>query len=212
MSEGQGGLEPRRQADLRVSHEDRERVAEVLRGAAGDGRITLEELDQRLDLAYAARTYADLMPLTADLPDIVGQQPTGPISGSMPVARHEHSFAMFGGSDRRGLWEISPDYSATAMCGGVRLDLRQARFAARETVIHAYAMCGGVEIVVNAHTHVIVEGIGIMGGFGQERDRVEPMLSDSSPVVRVRGFALMGGVSVTRRPMPGEEKRRALPR
>ena len=56
-------------AYLRVSDKERHEVAEVLREAAGEGRITLEELDERLEATYAARTYADLVPLTADLQD-----------------------------------------------------------------------------------------------------------------------------------------------
>ncbi|HTB56138.1 MAG TPA: DUF1707 domain-containing protein, partial [Trebonia sp.] len=47
---------------LRASDADRERVAEVIRQAAGDGRLTMEELDERLDAVYAAKTYAELEP------------------------------------------------------------------------------------------------------------------------------------------------------
>ena len=54
---------------LRASDADRERVAETLREAAGDGRLTMDELDERLDAAYAAKTYAELVPITRDLPD-----------------------------------------------------------------------------------------------------------------------------------------------
>ncbi len=43
-------------------------MAEELRTAAGEGRIDLEELDERLEATYAARTYADLVPITIDLP------------------------------------------------------------------------------------------------------------------------------------------------
>src|SRR6516225_3320288 len=53
---------------LRVSHEDRDQIAELLRVAAGDGRLTAEELDERLELALTARTYDDLKALVADLP------------------------------------------------------------------------------------------------------------------------------------------------
>ena len=57
--------DPRHQ---RASDADREAVAEVLRRAAGDGRLTLEELEERLDSTYSARTYGDLEPIVADLP------------------------------------------------------------------------------------------------------------------------------------------------
>ena len=56
---------------MRVSDSDREQAAAVLREAAGHGRITMDELDERLELAYAAKTYADLMAVTRDLPSPV---------------------------------------------------------------------------------------------------------------------------------------------
>jgi hypothetical protein len=55
--------------DLRASHEDRDRVVDVLRTAAGDGRLSAEELDARLESALSARTHGELARLTADLPD-----------------------------------------------------------------------------------------------------------------------------------------------
>ena len=53
---------------LRVADADRDRVAERLRRAAGEGRLAPEELEERLEAAFAARTQADLAPLVADLP------------------------------------------------------------------------------------------------------------------------------------------------
>jgi len=64
----EGPLDPRDPALLRVSDADRHKVAEILRQAAGEGRLDLDELDERLESAYAAKTYADLVPITADLP------------------------------------------------------------------------------------------------------------------------------------------------
>jgi hypothetical protein len=52
---------------MRISDADRQRVADVLRDAAGEGRIDLDELEERLELAWGAKTYADLVPITADL-------------------------------------------------------------------------------------------------------------------------------------------------
>ena len=54
--------------DVRASDAEREKVATALRDHAGDGRLDPEELEKRLDLAYAARTRGDLVPLLADLP------------------------------------------------------------------------------------------------------------------------------------------------
>ena len=55
-------------SELRASDADRERVAERLRTAAGEGRLTPEELEERLERAFSARTDAELEPLVADLP------------------------------------------------------------------------------------------------------------------------------------------------
>ena len=53
---------------LRAGDRDRDAVAEQLREAHAEGRLTLDELEDRLGKAYAARTFAELAPLTADLP------------------------------------------------------------------------------------------------------------------------------------------------
>jgi hypothetical protein len=59
--------------ELRASHEDRDRVVEILRVAAGDGRLSEAELDERVEAALTARTYRELAQLTADLPAVAGQ-------------------------------------------------------------------------------------------------------------------------------------------
>ncbi|GAA2867077.1 DUF1707 domain-containing protein [Pseudonocardia halophobica] len=58
----------RTDAALRLSDADREAVADRIRAAAAEGRLTLEEADERQQAAYAAKVEADLIPLTADLP------------------------------------------------------------------------------------------------------------------------------------------------
>jgi hypothetical protein len=67
MAESEPGGEIAR-SELRASHDDRDRVVELLRVSAGDGRLTAEELDERLELAMTARTYGELARLVADLP------------------------------------------------------------------------------------------------------------------------------------------------
>ncbi|SHN42437.1 DUF1707 SHOCT-like domain-containing protein [Cryptosporangium aurantiacum] len=62
----QHGSEPVR--PLRASDSDRQRVADLLRQHTSDGRLTIEEYEQRVDAAYSARTVAELRPLLADLP------------------------------------------------------------------------------------------------------------------------------------------------
>jgi hypothetical protein len=66
--------------DLLASDAEREAVAETLRTNAAAGRLDAEELEQRLERAYAARTRADLVPVVADLPSPVRRPPRQPRS------------------------------------------------------------------------------------------------------------------------------------
>jgi hypothetical protein len=54
--------------EMRASDGDRDRVAEALREHMAQGRLTVEEFNERLELLYASRTYGELAKLTADLP------------------------------------------------------------------------------------------------------------------------------------------------
>jgi hypothetical protein len=202
-----GSMEPAR---LRVSDQDRHQVAEVLRQAAGEGRIDLDELDERLDATFSAKTYADLVPITADLP-AVGAKPVPahrPAGHVVAGPRYQSSFAMMSETRRSGPWQVGHSHSAFALMGSVVIDLRQAIFTSREVVINASALMGGVDVIVNPHTVVICDGMGIMGDFSESRSRVTPETTPDSPVVRVKGIALMGAVNVKRRPLPGERSLR----
>lgn len=60
--------------DIRASDVERGETAEALQEHYTDGRLTLTELEQRVDAAYAAVTRDQLATLLADLPD---DEPTG---------------------------------------------------------------------------------------------------------------------------------------
>jgi hypothetical protein len=199
-------------SQLRISDADRHQVAEVLREAAGEGRIDLTELDERLEATYAARTYADLVPITLDLPVVrPSDLPARPAAANpSPVVSgpaEERHLAILGGLERKGVWTVPAQMTVTCFMGGADLDLRRAQFAAREVVLTINAVMGGADIKVNPHTHVVMEGTGIMGGYSGPSDGTAPELDANSPTVRIRGFAVMGGVSVSRHPAPGEKWR-----
>ena len=129
-------------SQLRISDYDRHKVAEVLREAAGEGRIDFEELDQRLEATYAARTYADLVPITLDLPIADGGQPADAAGRGDAVAgrpgrpAEERHLAILSGLERKGVWVVPQHLTVTCFMGGADLDLRRAQFAAREVVHH----------------------------------------------------------------------------
>ncbi|MBS2538319.1 DUF1707 and DUF2154 domain-containing protein [Catenulispora sp. NF23] len=193
-------IDPRQ---LRVSDADRDQVAERLRDAAGEGRLALDELEDRITAVYTAKTYAELEPITRDLP---AAGAPGPIPAPAAKARgrwrvgmkprRRKSFVFMGGSDNKGAWVVPKSYIAFAMMGGIELDLREAEYEDREVTINASCIMGGIEIIVPDGLNVQVHGFGFMGGYsGTPIGPVDP----DAPTLHVRGFALMGGVDVKRK-------------
>lgn len=105
--------------EVRASHADRDRIVDVLRVAAGDGRLTMEELDGRLEAALSARTVGELAALTADLPEAVGD---GAVEAE-DVVRIEQE----GSSTRRGgAWVVPRRLEVRSAWGEVTLDFTDA--------------------------------------------------------------------------------------
>ena len=203
--------EPAGQRHLRVSDADREQAAEVLRQAAGDGRLTLDELDERLSAAYAAKTYADLESVTSDLPGPGVAAPVATASGGFPAERiggtpgAPFAIAIMGGARRRGRWVIPRRYTCFALMGGIELDLREAQFSQRDVTIQAFSLMGGVSVIAPEDIEIDVTGLGIMGGFDHEASGPG---APGAPRLKVIGFSVMGGVDVRRKALkrPGQRK------
>jgi DUF1707 SHOCT-like domain/Cell wall-active antibiotics response LiaF, C-terminal len=189
---------------LRASDADRERIANVLREAAGDGRLTMAELDERLDAVYAAKTYAELEPITHDLPATGAEYtPAVPPSAAVDPARFgaqgtsAGAFAILGGFSRKGNWVVPRHFNAFMLLGGGEIDLRDARFEDREVSIHIVAILGGCEVIVPEDATVRVTGVGILGAFEHSDSGGG---SADGPVITIDGLALLGGVDVKRKP------------
>jgi len=178
--------------EIRASDVDRERVAVELRGHMAEGRLTLDELSERLDAAYRARTVGELEELTRDLPTGAALRPTT----SRTATRW--SVAVMGGVDRKRRWRIADRSNAVAVMGGVHLDLRQAEITAPEVEITAVAVMGGIEIVVPEGVEVEVTGFAFMGGRQEHIADARPL--PGAPRIHVRAYAFMGGVDVRSRP------------
>lgn len=132
---------------------------------------------------------------------------TAPHPATTPTVTYDNSISFLGDCTRSGVWRVPEQHTAFSMMGSVTVDLREAVFAGREVTINAVAIMAGIDVVVNRWTQVIVDGVGIMGDFSQARDKVPAEITATSPVVRVKGLALMAGVTVQRKPMPGESRR-----
>ncbi len=209
---------PDNPGDPRLSDEDRERVVEVLKTSCADGRLTLDELCERVETAYHAVGLRDLSPVLADLPHPFGSDLVGLISGEVggPPAPlpsplpatvpgrkvTRWTVSIMGGSQRKGRWRLQEKTNAVAVMGGCTLDLRNAEVQGSEVVISAVAVMGGIDIVVPEGIEVELGGIAIMGGKDARRLKDVRRLP-GSPIIRVRAFAFWGGVSVRSKPPHG---------
>jgi len=197
--------------ELRASDADRERVAEALREAYAEGRLTAEEHSERVDSVYAAKTMGELVPLTKDLP--AHGEVHRPAPAAAPALRRQQAelparqedprmIAVFGGTERKGRFRVGSLIKAIVVFGGVSIDLSEAVFDAPELVIDCRAVFGGVEIKVPPHVTLRGGGVNIFGGSEiKEQEGDGP----SAPVVTVKTVCVFGGVSAERK-KPGKLK------
>lgn len=180
--------------------------------------MSVEDFEQRVDVAHRAGTVDELRALLTDLP--ASNLPTAPGGTTQParaadfgVAPRQHTkengyaVAVMGGSRRRGRWSPAKETHAVAIMGGVELDFREALLPPGVTEVSVFALMGGVEIIVPPGLNVESHGIGILGGFEHYGDDYGAHDSDA-PVLRIKGLALMGGVDVKVR-LIGESARDA---
>ena len=183
---------------LSGEHAERERakVIEALTEHFAQDRLTMEQLEQRLDLVYAASTPSALSAVLADLPSLTPLAPpaSAPVAHSAADPRAPKTMIAFmSGIMRKGPWAVPQTIRAITVMGGIELDMRFAQLTAPVTEIQIFAVMGGVSLIVPPGVRVESEGFAIMGGFGN--DVGEPS-SPNAPTVRLTGFALMGGVDV----------------
>ncbi len=189
----------------RASDAERNHAIDRLRTAYVEGRLDQEEFDERSRAALTAKTTGQLERLFVDLPaSYVQNTPAGYTGAPAPVLRpgggSRVSVAVMSGVERKGNWRVPVESTAFALMGGVDLDLRTATLSGPVTTITAIAIMGGIEIVVPPGIRVESSGFGFMGGW-DDRTR-DDVLPAGAPVLRVRGFALMGGVEIKTKELP----------
>jgi hypothetical protein len=192
------GVGPVAGGHLRASDHDRDQVSTVLSTAYAEGRLSLEEHDERLDALLAAKTFDDLVGLTSDLlgpaaptaaPAVVGPR-VDTVAASEDVDR---MVAVFSGVERKGTWRVRRKIESYAVFGGIDLDLREATFESPVTEISGFWCFGGLDIKVPAGVEVRDQTMGIFGG-SDVKNVGEPV--PGAPVLIIKGMAIFGGVSV----------------
>ena len=177
--------------ELRASHEDRDRAVEILRVAAGDGRLTAAELDERLEAALTARTTSELAVLTADLPAVAGQP-----GGVAPQAKDLVRIDCQGAAARRvGGWVVPRRMEIRAVGGSVKLDFTEAMITEPTLQINTSVRGGSLVLVTRPGIEVDADDVAVRGGSV----KVRPDPSSRPVILRIevsgeaRGGSIVAG-------------------
>ncbi|MEV8630112.1 DUF1707 domain-containing protein [Streptosporangium sp. NPDC051023] len=169
-----------RPGDLRAGNDDRERVAAVLADALADGRLTHDEHEERVALLYRARTLGELAVLTTDLLPPEAQ----PLRTDVrPVA------AFFGTQRHAGRWVVPTNFSATAICANVTLDLRDAVLQSSHVTLRVTVMAATLTLIVPEGVRILMPASGVMSS---RKNQVPP--SPDGPVIEITGLVTMGSI------------------
>ena len=190
---------------LRASHEDRDGVVEQLRVAAGDGRLTADELDERLERALSARTYGELAVLTADLPAAAGASPLDwPLARSAsalePAPEPRELVRIECGSGdvkRTGAWTVPQRMDITVTSGSVRLDFTQAVITGRTLRIDADVHSGHLQLVTRPGIVIEADDVAIRSGHVHAPAAWAPGVPD---ILRVEIAGRVSSGSISARP------------
>lgn len=178
---------------LRASHADRDRVVEVLRVAAGDGRLTADELDERLEAALSARTVSELTALTTDLPPVSATPGTAGAEVK-DVVRIEQVHS--GAVERRGRWVVPRKMELAVTYCNVTLDFTDA-VVTHDTLRIDVAMTGKTMKLVT-RPGVVVDTDGLKLVHSKVTFRRTPANPDTPVTLRVElvGAKIHGRVVV----------------
>jgi len=199
---------------LRVGHAERDAIAAILQEAAADGRLGMDELDERLGVALQAKTYGDLEPLVADLSVELPWRSSGralaPVPGPPPIGyTAEDPLRLDGGvsSEKRdGAWVVPPFLRISSGVGSVKLNCLRATPAAPVIDVEVIAGAGTVVIIVPAGWAVNDDRLG--KSMGTKSIKVARTPAPGQPLLVLRGSVGMGTLKV--RPPSKREERRAV--
>jgi hypothetical protein len=162
-------------------------VAQLTRHATS-GELTLDEY---VDCAAAIAASQTPQELDAAAARVAHEPPT-------PVPSHPRTLVgIFGGTDQRGRWRLPRKLRILAVFGGVSADLGAAQVEAPTSTITVFAVLGGVSLTLSPGVSVQLSGASLLGGKSDTRP-VGPGLP-GSPVIHVRAYTLLGGVSIEQR-------------
>lgn len=169
-----------------ISDNDRERVAELLQRACGEGRVTLEEFSARVGAVWAADTAAELARATADL------APAPVVGAAQPV---ERVITVFSENKRHGRWRLAARKLHTfTIFGSCELDLREVLSGADLIEISGACLFGELKVVVPEGVEVELTGLTVFSARSLHLAEVPRV--PGTPLIRVDVSVLFGAVTV----------------
>ncbi|MFF3344257.1 DUF1707 domain-containing protein [Streptomyces sp. NPDC002779] len=192
-------------AELRASDADRDRIADILREALAEGRLTPDEHSERVEGVLAAKTVGELEVFIKDLPAAHGPRPAASYAhipsrpANLPTDPDDTAVAIFSSAVRKGRWRAGRRIHAYAIFGSVEIDLSEALFEYQQVVVKAISVFGSVEIRVPENVSLRGTGGGVLGSFEVDTLDAEDA---AAPVVYVDGWAVLG--SIEARPRRGK--------
>jgi Domain of unknown function (DUF1707) len=185
---------------LRASHADRDLVAERLRVAAGDGRLSPEELDERLERALTARTYAELAELVADLPatgTAVAPVSLSPVLAASPPKDLVRLHCSSGQAERRGRWVVPKRMDLKVSSGHITLDFTAAVIMQRTLHIDAEVRSGHITLITRPGIVVDADDVTVRNGHVKVR---APWGTDVPELLRIDVAGKCGSGHIVARP------------
>lgn len=185
--------------DLRASDADRDRTADVLREAAAEGRLDLSELEERLERTFNAKTYAELEPVTADLPAAKSGHGAGrasvrrqdPASATAVQPGPNEVTAVLGEQKITGHWLVPRRLTARALLGQVTLDFTEAALP-HEVDLDVVVGLGQLTLIVP--DDIAVEFDHATAILAERKNRTRGVRAPGTPVIRVRGTVVLGEI------------------
>lgn len=172
-------------AAVRVSDDDRNAVIDLIQDAAGRGFLTIDELESRIELATAAKTRAELEPLTADLP-----APGSAVASAPAVVG-----ATLSKTRRQGYWEVPGRLIVNVTLGKVVLDFTQAKLTTPAVEVEVTGTLASIEVVVPAGMRVDISGLSTPLGKSQVTGGGS---GDDGPLIRFVGTLTLGTLKARR--------------
>lgn len=179
---------------LRASDADRDQVATVLQTAYAEGRLTVDEHEERLGAALTAKTFGELSQLTADLvPQPVEHTPAVRPGTELGPGEPDRMNAFMATVKREGPWRVRSRSVSNNIMGAVKLDFTRATFDTLIVEISTTALMGTLVVRVPEGFTIRDETTSIMGSTSI-KDLGEP--DPRMPTIVITGTNIMGEIKV----------------